>query len=50
MRRLLKAVNIELTRRCNMNCEFCARGEAQNIDMSTEIIDKTLDELNNFEL
>lgn len=50
MKRYLKAVNFELTRRCNMNCEFCARGTAQNKDITTEIIDKAIDELGKFEI
>lgn len=29
-----------LTRRCNMTCRHCLRGDAQAKDMSTEIIDK----------
>ena len=45
MKQYLTAVNFELTRRCNMNCEFCAKGESQNIDITTDIIDKALDEL-----
>ena len=39
-------LNMELTRRCNMQCAFCARGQAQNIDMSHEVIDATLNQLN----
>lgn len=31
-----------------MKCDFCSRGDAQNIDISKEIIDKTLDEVSNF--
>ena len=31
---------LEITRRCNMSCEHCMRGEAQNIDMDLSIIDK----------
>lgn len=50
MKRYLTAVNFELTRRCNMNCEFCAKGEAQNKDITTEVIDKALDELSKFEV
>jgi len=30
---------IESTRRCNMKCRHCCRGDAQNIDMSIDIID-----------
>ena len=32
-------VIIEATRRCNMTCEHCLRGEAQNLDMSKMYID-----------
>lgn len=31
---------LEVTRRCNMQCEHCMRGAAQNLDMNLEIIDK----------
>lgn len=33
-------LGIEITRRCNKKCTHCARGEAQNLTMSTETIDK----------
>lgn len=33
---------IEITRRCNMGCAHCMRGEAQNMDISEEVIDATL--------
>ncbi len=38
---------VEMTRRCDMQCEFCFKGQAQNLDISKEIIDKTLDEMQN---
>lgn len=31
---------IEVTRRCNMNCRHCLRGDAQNIDIPIEYVDK----------
>lgn len=31
---------IEVTRRCNMRCKHCGRGEAQNITITKEIIDR----------
>lgn len=31
---------IELTRRCNLQCAHCSCGESQNVDISTEIIDR----------
>ena len=36
---------IEMTRRCNLKCTFCAKGEPQDLDISKSIIDKTLDEM-----
>ncbi len=41
----MDCLSIELTRRCNMNCAICGRGLAQNIDITKEIINKTLDEM-----
>ena len=32
---------LEVTRRCNMTCRHCLRGECQNVDMPHEIIDRT---------
>lgn len=43
-------VGFEMTRRCNMNCKFCSRGDAQNLDISKEVIDKALDELKMFDI
>lgn len=43
-------VGFEMTRRCNMKCKFCSRGDAQNLDITEEIIDKALDELKNFDI
>lgn len=45
--RYMDRLAVEVTRRCNLNCDFCARGKAQPIDITKEIIDKTLDELSN---
>lgn len=36
---------LDITRACNLSCAFCARGPAQNKDMSKEIVDATLDQL-----
>lgn len=43
MKYILEAVALETTRRCNMKCEHCMRGESQNIDMPKEYIDALLD-------
>lgn len=34
---------IEVTRRCNMNCAHCLRGNAQNMDIDYSYIDKLLE-------
>ena len=36
-------LSIEITRRCNLACQHCMRGEAENLDMSNEVIDQLLD-------
>ena len=35
---------IEVTRRCNMGCAHCLRGDAQNMDIDVSFIDKILNE------
>jgi len=35
----LNTVQFELTRRCNDNCIHCCRGEAQELELSPEVID-----------
>lgn len=44
MIKLIKGLAIEVTRRCNLHCEHCMRGDAQNIDIPLSYIDKILDE------
>lgn len=36
----INSLVLEITRRCNMQCEHCMRGEAQVLDMDLSIIDK----------
>lgn len=36
---------IELTRRCNMTCEHCLRGDAQNLDLQPDILNTFLDRI-----
>lgn len=43
--KIITNFNIELTRKCNLKCDFCHRGKAQKIDITKEIIEKTLEEL-----
>ena len=40
-------VIIEVTRRCNMSCPHCLRGDAQNVDMDLYILDKFLSNFKN---
>ena len=37
-------ISIELTRRCNMKCRQCLRGEAQDVDIDHRYIDALLDQ------
>jgi len=39
----------EVTRRCNLECPHCARGEAQNIDLSMAHIDTTIAQMRRVE-
>ncbi len=38
-------LKIDITRRCNLNCKICMRGNAQNQDITPRIIDKIIDEV-----
>lgn len=40
---IFKNLMFEITRKCNMNCEHCMRGEQQDITMSSEVIKNVLD-------
>lgn len=33
-------LSLDMTRRCNLNCNHCYCGKAQNIDMTKEVIDR----------
>jgi len=49
--KILKYINtiaFEITRRCNLKCKWCSKGEPQNIDISRGIIDKTLGEIQSY--
>lgn len=44
----LAGLMVELTRRCNLACSHCSRGNAENLDLSREKIDSLLDTTNGF--
>lgn len=50
MKKAIAGTMIHLTRRCNMNCLHCLRGKAQNQDLTKEMADKILDELQDYYL
>ena len=41
----LDYLTLEVTRRYNMGCAHCLRGEAENLDMTKEIVDKALEDV-----
>ena len=43
MELLISQLVIEVTRRCNMECLHCMRGDAQDKDITTAVIDRVLD-------
>lgn len=43
----IRILILEVTRRCNMCCAHCLRGEAQNMDMTKELLDKIFDNVLN---
>lgn len=36
---------LEVTRRCNMCCDHCLRGDAQNLDMEKQTVDALLEQV-----
>ena len=41
----LNCLILEITRRCNMSCDHCLRGDAQAMDIDPKVIDKVLDQV-----
>lgn len=39
----VESLVLEVTKRCNQNCDHCLRGCARNVDMAKETVDKVLD-------
>lgn len=39
---ILDSLVLEVTRRCNMRCDHCLRGEAQNMDMTERVVRRSL--------
>lgn len=38
-------LSFDITRRCNLNCKYCSKGDSQNKDITKEIVDKAIKEL-----
>ena len=45
-----RILSFEVTRRCNLCCAHCMRGEPQDKDINNNVIDKALDETNYIDL
>ena len=41
----IRSLFLETTRRCNLCCDHCMRGDAQNLDLTKELIDELFDKL-----
>lgn len=46
MIKVVQSLAIEVTRRCNLKCKHCMRGDAEDIDIDTSYIDKIFSEEN----
>lgn len=42
---IFAGLTVELTRKCNMNCPHCGRGDAQDKTMSTDTIDRLIEDV-----
>ena len=38
-------LSVEITRRCNLKCAHCCRGDTQNVDIDYKYIDLLLDQV-----
>lgn len=47
MATIVEYMYIEITRRCNLRCKHCQRGEKESVDLSKEDIDSFLDNFTN---
>lgn len=45
MKYYIENLAIEVTRKCNMNCAHCLRGNAQNMNIDTDYIDRLLEDV-----
>ncbi len=39
----IRCLSFDITRRCNLNCDWCLKGDSENIDITSDIIDSTFD-------
>lgn len=45
---IFENAEVILTRRCNLKCGHCMRGQSQNVDMSEDVMDSILDKVTEF--
>jgi len=43
---IVQNLSLELTRKCNLNCRHCMRGESQNLTMDDEVIERIFKDIN----
>lgn len=44
----IRSLSFEMSRRCNLKCDWCSKGECENVDITKEIIDKALNEVQQY--
>jgi len=42
---IVQNLTLELTRKCNLNCGHCMRGDMQNLSMSDEVIERVFEDI-----
>ncbi len=45
MRHEIDSLTIEVTRKCNIQCDHCMRGDAQNLDMDTKYVSRLFEQV-----
>jgi len=48
MKAELEYLVIEVTRRCNLRCDHCLRGDPQNLDLDVSLVSRLFDQVESF--